>query len=369
MNALHEAAELRSRAAAIRAEIDEQARALEERRQADEAGDLEAQAVRLEVEQERVERAAELRRQADAADASAGELDIEADQLDGEMLDAAIRANRFARQITADVTGRREQLERAASSAAEAGDAEAVMAAERDLTLLPTLQARLQEQVDTADAQAAGLNRRAAELEARADEARHSAIALRRWADLDPLSPTAPPLPELEQTIARRAQVDAGAALQAREAALRAVRATPDADSQDAAAALFAREINAALAERARTVHAQDIATLEDVSGLVERVRDAAVSESHRRLHAPVEVQFTAPIAGVERAALTAAVAGYRARLGRDLPICHDLATNAAFGIVERRLYPDRFAADVTVAAEAAAEELAGERAALDTAE
>jgi len=100
----------------------------------------------------------------------------------------------------------------------------------------------------------------------------------------------------------------------------------------------------------------------------VEYVRHSAVAEADRRLHAPVDVFFTAPIAGSERQELAAAVDAYRKRLGRDLPRCHDLATSEAFGIVDRRLYPDRFAADLTEAAAAAVEELDGERTALDVA-
>lgn len=358
-------AELRAGAAAARDEIEAQQRAVDDRRAKDEAGELEAEAEELELKQDRLDRADELRAQAEAVEASADELDRHAERLNGEMLEAAMRANRFERQIATDVTGRRQELEQRSTAAAEAGDTDAVMEAERDLALLPTLEAKLKEQADTADAQATELNQEAAEVESRADNSRANAIALRRWADLDPLSLGAPPLPELEQKARERARLDPGARLAAREAAFRAVRTMPDSGDPEAAAEVFALELNAYEAARVQALHAEDVAQLEQVTRLVEEVRDEAAAEAQRRRYAPIDVQFTALIARAERQNLEEALTAYRVRLGRELPLCHELATNEAFGLIEGRLYPDRFATDVSEAAAAAVEELAAERAAL----
>jgi hypothetical protein len=258
------------------------------------------------------------------------------------------------------VTERRQELDRTNTEAAEAGDTDAIMAAEHELSLLPKLESHLQAQVDIADAQATELNAEVAEVESRADRARAEAIALRGRAAADP------PLPELEHKARERTQLDADARRQAREAALRAVRAMPDPADLDAAAALFAREVDAHQTARAEALRAEDVALLAQVARIVEQVRDAAEAEAQRRIHAPMGVHFRAPIAGVERQELKTAVESYRARVGRELPRCEELATDAGFGLVDGRLRPDRFAADLSDVATDALGELDAERSALD---
>ncbi len=292
------------------------------------------------------------------------------------MLVAAIRAATFKAQIAGEIAQRRQELERCSTQAAEAGNTEALLQTERDLALLPALESRLRAQADAAGARADGLNDKAARVESRASELRASAAALRRRADIDPLSSGEPPARTEEPPPSPNLVLDLG---KRRKDALRTIQQTADLHTQDPEAltttfeqdgrkrlvVLLEEAKMTALAQLERE-KANTLAQLEEVARLVGQVRDATVSESDRRLHAPLGMVFTAPIAGLERQELAASVASYRARLGRELPRCHDLATNSAFGIVDNRFHPDRFAAAVNDAADSATEELARERAALD---
>lgn len=285
-----------------------------------------------------------------------------------ELLEKHARARRAEQQL-ADIGPRRETLQRQANEAAENGDTEAILAAERDLALLPALEDRLAEQHDVANAAVIDAATRAAEAEVAADEARWSATDLRRWADADALAPTPPALPEHDQKARERQRTTVWQETDARETALRLIRELPNPDDRDAALAVLARECEARRAERAASLLAGDIEMLDNLARLAGHVVEVAAAQAFQCQHAPLESRhrYAGPMATSEREQLDAAVSAYRARLGRDLPRCRRLASAEEFGVVEGRLLPDRFAAEVAEAANAAEAELDEERTVLDT--
>jgi hypothetical protein len=265
---------------------------------------------------------------------------VRATQLNVEMLEAAIRAARFEEQIAGEVAGRREELERRSAQAAEAGDAETVLEAERDIALLPTLESRLKAQADTAAARASELNDEAAKVETKADEIRTNAVA--------------PP---------EREHLWVGPA-RCRGDALRAIQQTPDFHRQDpaAAAATFEREVKARRSALMDQAHATALALLDEVSQLVAPVRDAALAEAapngSLRWYAsgsPLTPGKPRVFPGA-RTELGRAISEYRARAGGETPACTHLATSQNF----------EFAQDVVDAATSAIDELVQERMALD---
>lgn len=224
-------------------------------------------------------------------DASASEFAREAERLHVEMLEAAIRGTRFERQNAVDVTGRRQELERTRTAAAEAGDTKAVMGAERDLSLSRRSKPASRSRPTRPKRRRPNSTRRP--LSSRLAPAKPALRRLRSGAGptSTPLAPGAPPLPESEQKAQERARLDPGARLAAREAALGAVRAMSGPFELEAAAAVFAREFEAQRTARAQALHAEDVAQLEQVARLVAQVRDTADLEAERRLHAPMDVR------------------------------------------------------------------------------
>ncbi len=343
------AADLRARAATVRDEIAAQERALQKLRDVDEAGQLEAQARELDLEQDRDERAAELRHEADAVETDAAELDAQAERLNAELVETLLRAARFPYQLTAELAGRRQALQQASAAAAAAGDADALLETERDLATLPTIEQRLQEQLDAAAARADELSEAVARVEAHAAKRHAYAALLRRHADGDPLAPLHDPdehLPE-GRTF--------GDCLHGRRVALAAVRQLPNLREQVAetiAEALMRERRSAIITLRLE----QAVRPLEGLPELVEHVRTAALADSARwngRLDADDRGEGirTPPTYPAARRALAESIATYESRTGRVLPTCTTLATA-----------PFRRAADVDRASGEALAELEHER-------
>lgn len=362
---LAQAGELRARAAAIRADLDEQEQALRELREANDAGKLDADAARLERDQGRANQAVELRAQADAVEASTVKLAARAHELNVEMLAAAIRSARFEEQLTGDIARRRQELERRSAQGAEAGDAEAVLAAERDLALLPTLESRLREQADAAASNAAELASEATKAEGRVDELRASAAALRHSAEVEALPAGEPPPAPGEPPA--RSHLAIGVA-SSRSDALRALQVVAGFHLLDpvAAAEAFERDVAARRVAAVDAAHTSTLAQLAEIAVLVARVQEVALDElrpsagAPRRWDAPGSPltpgrrrMFPGACEELERA-----TERYRARAGCEMPACTRLAAHQGF----------EYANDVVEAATSATRELDQERVALDAA-
>lgn len=276
-----QASELRARADAARDDIAAERAELE--RRAGEAAALDAEARRLDAEQDRADRIQALFDQADEHAAAAEVFEAQAAELDATIAAEIVRAAQFEARIV-ELAGRRQTLVAESDQAARAGDADALLDAERETAAMPAVEQRLREQAEAAIDRTDELISSAIRAESMAYHHRRQAVLVRRHAETSPEvpfdDPEGLPADELERWGGRRSPEFRGA----RVAAISAVRETPDLASRDAAtvAAMLDRERRAAL-QRGRA--ATWTTSLGEVSELVERVREAG-----RDFAAPVEL-------------------------------------------------------------------------------